>query len=128
MEIIFISFQRLWTIGASGFWRNVLFTRGRISPLGCASVEMTKCLHTHFLITDSSGLFSQGLLEKDISFPCPSNAMGKGKKYARCAIFVSSERRVYKGHDIKLCDWQGLCCPEPLRFDWDSMNVRKAAD
>jgi hypothetical protein len=30
-------------------------------------------------------------LEKDVSFPCPSMAMGKGKKSAYRALCISSE-------------------------------------
>jgi len=52
--------------------------------------------------------------------------MGKGKKQAERTMCVSGERRVYKGHATKLCDWRGLCRPEPLRLDGDSVNVREA--
>jgi len=52
--------------------------------------------------------------------------MGKGKKQAERTMCVSGERRVYKGHATKLCDWRGLCRPEPLRLDGDNVNVREA--
>ena len=41
---------------------------------------------------------------------------------------VSSEWRVYKGHATKLCDWRGLCHPEPLRLGGKGMTIRETVE
>ena len=43
----------------------------------------------------------EDLCQEDISFPCPSLAMGKGMKYAQPARQSSVERKVLKSHAAK---------------------------
>jgi hypothetical protein len=64
----------------------------------------------HLLFSPPAAVF-----DKDIPFHWPSSARANGKESATLARGPSTERKAWRGHDIKRSDWHDPARREPVR-------------